>query len=186
MVNRLLLRSRGALVAVVVLVLSAGAAFAASGPPPAADFGLTTAGEAAHQVVPVRPDAQDEEDATQGDEGVDENAPTATETEDANDPAEAPTADGQGALVSAAAQMETPTGFVNHGEFVSCVARLHKDPAWDPATFDLTTLTVDACRPAAEETTTTDSTATGTAVHGKSALHSRATDRVKTHGRPSR
>jgi hypothetical protein len=43
--------------------------------------------------------------------------------------------------VSAAAQMETPAGFANHGAFVSCVA--HMDGTL--ATVNLSTVTPQAC-----------------------------------------
>jgi hypothetical protein len=64
--------------------------------------------------------------------------PEAPETPD---PDKSPAADTHGALVSAAAQMETPEGFANHGAFVRCVA--HMDGTL--ATVDLKAVTPTTC-----------------------------------------
>jgi hypothetical protein len=139
-VSQLTTHFRGLFVAIVALAISAGAAFAWGGPPPAASDGLATAADATGKTLPARadeaPNAGTDEDA---DEGEALEAPT---PEDA-------TSDTHGSLVSDAAAMETPEGFSNHGEFVSCVARMnhgHEDPDAAPAEpVDLTTLTPEDC-----------------------------------------
>ena len=110
--------------AVCSLALTAGVAFAGGSLPSAADDGLAIAAEAAGQTVPVVPETDSPD--------VDE-----PETEEAG------TDDTHGALVSEAAQMETPEGFDNHGDFVSCVAR---SPHGEGDTaLDLATVTKAAC-----------------------------------------
>ena len=134
-------RFRGLFVAIVALALSAGPAFAWGGPPEAASDGLATAAAAAGKTVPARADEAPttgaDEDAEDGD------APEAEAPEDESD------AGAHGALVSEAAGMETPDGFANHGEFVSCVARMnhgHEDPDAAPSEpVDLSTLSPEDC-----------------------------------------
>ncbi len=108
--NELLRRFRGVGIALAVLALSAGVAFAAAGP---ANFHANLAG-ANNPTASHEPDASEVPDATDAPES---NAP---ESPDASG---AP-ADTHGGLVSTAAQMSTPPGFSNHGAFVSCVARM--------------------------------------------------------------
>lgn len=112
------------LVAIVVLVFSAGVTLAGGGPAPAADFGLATAEEASGKDVPMRPDGTEETVDDSEEEEVE--APEAEETETAEggenctetEPAN------HGALVCWAAQ-NAPEGWEgNHGAWVSCVARL--------------------------------------------------------------
>jgi hypothetical protein len=137
-------RARGLAVALVVLVLSAGAALAGGdGPPTAADFGLQTAGEESGQTVPVRADA----DEPQDEEGDEEAAPEADE--ETEELAETEGWENHGDLVSDAAQMETPDTFEgNHGAFVSCVARMNRGqlgPDADLSELVLAELTLDDC-----------------------------------------
>jgi hypothetical protein len=148
-VSQLTTRFRGLFVALVALALSAGAAFAWGGPPPAASDGLATAAAAAGKTVPDRadeaPTAGEDEDADQGDEAE------APETETPDE--EAGSTDAHGDLVSEAAQMDTPASFTdegfNHGAFVSCVARMnrgHEDPDAAPSEpVDLAALTPKDC-----------------------------------------
>lgn len=160
-------RFRSALIAFVVLAMSATVAFAGGhGPSPASDAGRAIATEASGQQVPVRPGAvEDPASAPSEDSGedaavdenaqIDEEAEDGVETEDgAETDEEQPdpetdgdAADNHGALVSEAARTdpgEAWAGF-NHGAFVSCVAKLHKSADWDPATFDLAALTPADC-----------------------------------------
>lgn len=107
-------RPRTILTALAALALSAGAVLGAT-PPLAAQGGLSTAGEASGKTVPptARPDL-----------GV----PAPTPTEETPNPTSAPDENGEhpdnhGAIVSQAAQGETPAGWANHGAYVSAVAR---------------------------------------------------------------
>ena len=171
-------RFRGLFVALVALALSAGAAFAWGGPPEAASDGLATAAAAAGKTVPARaeeaPNANGDEDAETGDE------PEAPET----DPPEDESSDAHGTLVSDAAAMDTPDGFRNHGEFLSCVARMnhgHEDPDAPPAEpVDPTTLTPEDCGITPEATT--NSTKVPKA-NGKSKDHSAHGKSAKAPGR---
>ena len=116
-------RSRGLLVAIAALALTATAAFAArpaTAPPAAAADGLSRAAEAAGKTVPVSPTENAAPQAGTSQSLVVE-APTSS-APDANADT-APPADTHGALVSAAAQAATPTGFDNHGAYVSQVAQ---------------------------------------------------------------
>jgi hypothetical protein len=76
--------------------------------------------------------------------------------------------DNHGALVSRAAQMDTPAGFANHGAFVSCVA--HMKDVTDAATFDFSTVTVESCA-AADAARAADKAAKADVVHGKAGQH---------------
>ncbi len=110
--NELLRRFRGVGIALAVLALSAGVAFAAAGP----------ANLHANLASANNPTESAEPDATEAPESE---APE-SEAPDVNTPdASGAPADTHGGLVSAAAQMTTPPGFDNHGAFVSCVARMH-------------------------------------------------------------
>jgi hypothetical protein len=110
-------RPRTLLAALAVLALSAGVVLGAD-PPPPADGGLATAGQASGLTLP-----------SSGRPELDVPAPTPTD-EDENEPAESPKPaengehpDNHGAVVSQAAQGETPDGWANHGAYVSAVAR---------------------------------------------------------------
>jgi hypothetical protein len=137
--NDFIRRFRGFGVAAVVLALSAGAVFASS-----AGLPSQAAGHASDKAVQVTSNlptnAPETEDPTE----------EPTETPETEDPTETPATedattapqDTHGALVSAAAQMETPLGFANHGAFVSCVAHMMDVTL---ATIDWTTVTPDTC-----------------------------------------
>ncbi len=133
----LIRRFRGLAVALVVLAISAGAVFAAA---PA----LTpTAAPQAQAEEPAggttsNPDKDADED---GDDDAKPEAPEAPDA-DEDDASEGAPADTHGAIVSAAAKTETPEGFANHGQFVSCVA--HMD-VLDPAAFDPAKVTPADC-----------------------------------------
>lgn len=135
-------RFRGVLIAIVVLGLSAGAVFA---------------GHVVLQVAATAPTAEQADQDDQADEN-DNEAPEATEDGD--------TAGAHGALVSQAAQMDTPVvagaaAFKNHGEFVSCVAHMKSLPAGvTDATAFLSTLTPAICAEmaAADKAATADAT----------------------------
>ena len=138
-----LARLRGPLVAVVVLALSAGAALAGGdGPPTAAEAGLSVAEEASGLSLPARPEVDDEEEVEAETTEPEELADPESEVEGSEE-------DGtHGALVSEAAQMETPDGFVNAGAFVSCVARMNRGqlgPEFDLSGLELAALTPDDC-----------------------------------------
>jgi hypothetical protein len=167
-------RARGLPVAVAVLVISASVAFA-GGPgsmPEASADGLAVAAEAADKVVPVGPSA---EEAVE--EPAEELEPTAEEPAE-EEPADEERPDNHGATVSEAAQMETPEGFVNHGAFVSCVARMaHGEDA--PA-IDLTTITPESCtldEDDGEEAEEDDAAAPSKAERGKAAERGKSAER---------
>jgi hypothetical protein len=138
-------RFRGVLIAIVVLGLSAGAVFA---------------GHVVLQAPATVPTAAEQGDQN---EEVDENDNEAPEADEADDQ-EAPDGtgdkpDNHGALVSAAARMETPffagagaTQFANHGAFVSCVAQMKSLPEGFKGTQEafLATVTPTTCAAAAE------------------------------------
>ncbi len=140
----LIRRFRGLGVAVVVLAMSAGVVFAA------APHGQPASDRVPNAETPTSGADEDESEAPETEapetEAPETEAPDTEEpSEDADtDKAETDSASGDnhGALVSAAAQMETPAGFRNHGAFVSCVAHM-KDATL--ATIDWTTVTPEAC-----------------------------------------
>jgi hypothetical protein len=146
-------RFRGVLIAIVVLGLSAGAVFA---------------GHVVLQAAATAPTASEQGDQNEDADATDNEAPDGTEDGSGN------TADNHGALVSMAAQMDTPVvavgdQFKNHGEFVSCVAHMKTLPAGvTDATVFLSTLTPALCAElaAADEATTADATGTETDNHG--------------------
>lgn len=129
----LIRRFRGLGVALVVLAISAGAVFAGN--------------TIAQLTVPTSPTTAEE--PTEGtDTDTDEDADEDTGTdEDADADADADAPDNHGGLVSEAAKMETPEGFVNHGAFVSCVAHM-KDGSL--ATVVWAEITVESCAAARE------------------------------------
>lgn len=123
-------RLKSLVIALVVLALSAGVAFAARVMPQAASGGLERAAEAAGKTVPVGPPVDESEpeglvptEATEEPDALEE--PVAEEEE-------AVAIDGEpgdhGAVVSEAAQGETPEGWANHGAYVSAVARGLAEP----------------------------------------------------------
>ncbi len=113
-------RFRGIGIAVAALALTAGVAFAAAGP---ATQHLDLAGANG----PATSHQPDESEAPEGSEAPDANGASA---------------DAHGALVSAAAQMTTPPGFANHGQFVSCVAHMKGVTL---ATINWSTVTPASC-----------------------------------------
>lgn len=161
----LLRRFRGVGVALVVLAMSAGVALATS---PHLQPASNTSPNAETPTDGADEDADDGDQGTEtpeAPEAADEDATDATDTE------EAPNPDSHGALVSAAAKMQTPAGFRNHGAFVSCVAHLKDATA---ATIDWTTITPEACA-AAKPGKSGDAGATGKAnSDAKRAAHAAA------------
>jgi len=108
-------RFRGLGIAFVVLALSAGAVFATSPTLP------SQANDHAKTAV--------DKGGADGSEAPESEAPESEAPESDAPKVDAPASDGapadnHGALVSAAAQMDTPDGFPNHGAFVSCVANM--------------------------------------------------------------
>lgn len=136
----LLRRFRGLAIAIAVLAISAGVVFATA--PSVAPTSAPTAGQPTSEPTAKPAASPDEDEATEAPKATEATetpeAPDAAETPDAN---ESPATDAHGALVSAAAQMETPVGFANHGAFVSCVA--HMDGTLAPA--QLSTVTAETC-----------------------------------------
>jgi hypothetical protein len=137
-----LTRLRPLLIGLVVLMFTAGIAFAGKPSTPAP--GLSVASEASGKTVPVRAQAEEDEDL---DEEVDEEAPVAEEQVEAEEEAgdncatdptgltdEALAALRHGSVVCWAAHQETPEGYANHGEWVSEWAKKnhgHEDTAGD-------------------------------------------------------
>lgn len=150
----LIRHARGPLVSIAVLGISATAVFAAGSLPLQAGPGLATASAAAGKTVPVRAGQQVTADATASSTATPTATPSPTPTPMPS-PSPVVTAasltldgDNHGSLVSVAAQMPTPSGFPNHGAFVSCVAKLNHGQ-WgggQPATpVVLGTLTPEQC-----------------------------------------
>ncbi len=142
----LIRRFRGLGVALVVLALSAGAVFA-SAPPfvPASSHANPNAQPPSH--LDANQQTEEPTEASETEEPTEAPETEAPETEAPT--AAAPQADAtsvpedtHGALVSAAAQMDTPLGFANHGAFVSCVAHM-KDATLTG--FDWSTVTPESC-----------------------------------------
>ena len=137
-----LTRLRPLLIGLVVLMFTAGIAFA--GKPSTPANGLSVASEASGKTVPVRAQAEEDEDL---DEEVDEEAPEAEEQVEAEEEAgdncatdptgltdEALATLRHGSVVCWAAHQETPEGYANHGEWVSEWAKKnhgHEDTAGD-------------------------------------------------------
>jgi len=135
-------RLRPLLIGLVVLMFTAGIAFA--GKPSTPANGLSVASEASGKTVPVRAQTEGDEDL---DEEVDEEAPEAEEPVEAEEEAgdncatdptgltdEALAAVRHGSVVCWAAHQETPEGYANHGEWVSEWAKKnhgHEDTAGD-------------------------------------------------------
>jgi hypothetical protein len=186
--SALALKLRGPLIAVVVLLFSAGLALAGGGLAFPNAGSSPTADDAAHGDL-VAQAAQMETPAGFKNHGAfvscvarklyEDNAEAGApavvlaeltpadcerdaeedeaETDDPADPDEDGW-DNHGAMVTEAAQMETPDGFKNHGAFVSCVAKMSygKKGSEAPADFVLADLTPDDCGQAAEATTDSD------------------------------
>jgi len=136
----LLLRFRGIAIAIAVLAITAGAVFAT-----APSVAPTSAPTAAQPIL--KPTATPTPSPDGDEDKAEEEAKETPEAAETPEPAESPEAkespdtDAHGALVSAAAQLPTPSGFANHGAFVSCVA--HMDGTL--ATVDLSTVTPQTC-----------------------------------------
>ena len=118
-------------VALVVLVLTVGVALAAAPSSHPGNVGSHGQGHGPQASV-----GADESEAPEGSE-----SPDGSETDEnrAGDGA-------HGALVSAAARMDTPAGFRNHGAFVSCIAHM-KNVTLD--TIDWSSVTPASCTAAA-------------------------------------
>ena len=126
--TRFMRASRGILVAVAILGLTAGIALAGRADPAshsmpdAAGPGLQRAADAAGKTVPVAaPAAGADRDAS----GSDADQATEDDAPDTGAPASDAAAEhpaNHGADVSAAAQLQTPAGFDNHGQYVRSVA----------------------------------------------------------------
>jgi hypothetical protein len=133
--TQLLRRFRGLAIALAVLAISAGAAFAAA---PRVHLASAPVAQSDPTAAPTaEPTETPDED---GNEAEPTETPEATEAPEATDSPEATGAptDTHGAMVSEAARMVTPEGFANHGAFVSCVAHLD-------TTVDLATVTPETC-----------------------------------------
>lgn len=129
--TEILTRLRPLVISLVVLVLTAGIAFA--GKPSTPANGLTVASDASGKTVPVRAQA-DEEEETENEEEAPE-AEEAVESEEAGDncatdptglTAEQLAEVRHGSVVCWAAHQETPEGYANHGEWVSEWARKNR------------------------------------------------------------
>jgi hypothetical protein len=164
-------RFRGVLIAIVVLGLSAGAVFA---------------GHVVLQAPATTPTAAEQGDQDEQADETDNEAPEAAETDEADDQDAPETDDGtgkptdnHGALVSAAAQMETPAAFAgSHGAFVSCVAHLKSLPegVTDQAVF-LAALSPEACLLYAEARSADKAAAKADRLHGKAGKHGKGHNR---------
>jgi hypothetical protein len=168
-------RFRGVLIALVVLGISAGAVFA---------------GHVTFQAPASAPTASEQGDQNEQADENDNEAPDADDNDDA-DEQEAPDADEadgaaegtHGALVSAAAQMDTPVmlgegavQFKNHGEFVSCVAHIKTMPTGMDVAAVLAAVTPASCA-AAEAADKADKADKADRVHGKSGKHGKGHNR---------
>ena len=157
-------RSRGLAIAGVVLALSATVAFAAAPHP-----SPTTSGSPASETAEPAESPEPQETAEPPDSPEPAESPEPPESPEPADAADAGAAGQQGdhgALVSTAANMTTPTGFANHGAFVSCVAHLNATLA----TIDWTTVTPASCGQ--------------TTQHGASAKHGHGHGKPASAGKP--
>jgi hypothetical protein len=139
-------RLRGFAIALIVLAMTAGVAFAAS---PNANPRWTPASlDALFGGNEVGNQDADESEAPESEapesEAPESEAPESEAPEsEAPDGSESDSATGtHGDLVSTAAGMATPDGFANHGAFVRCVAHMKNV---DVATFDWSTVTPASC-----------------------------------------
>jgi hypothetical protein len=124
-VTATLARLRPLLIGLVVLMFTAGIAFA--GKPSTPANGLTVASEASGKTVPVAAQVDDEEEEDEEDETT-EAEDEETESEEAGDncatdPTELTPEElaevRHGSVVCWAAHQETPEGYSNHGEWMS-------------------------------------------------------------------
>ena len=130
-------RTRSILAALAAIALSATAVFAAGGlkSRDATNEGLARAAAVSGKTVPMRADGPDATAGTRSPEATE--MPEATETPEANETPKAakspdvdattgttvPHPDNHGKTVSEAAHASTPSGFDNHGAYVSSIAR---------------------------------------------------------------
>jgi hypothetical protein len=154
-------RFRGLGIALAVLAISAGAVFAAA--PSMTPVASHASDQAQGQIDSSEPaDSADPSESPEPSESA--------EPAHAAAPAGSPEAAGganpdtHGALVSQAAQMPTPSGFPNHGAFVSCVAHMNASATG----FDWTTVTPASCG------ITPASPAQTQSGHGQGAVHGAA------------
>jgi hypothetical protein len=165
-------RFRGVLIAIVVLGLSAGAVFA---------------GHVVLQAPATSPTASEQGDQDEQADETDNEAPETDKADqdapDAND-GTGNTADNHGALVSAAAQMETPvfaaagaTQFANRGAFVSCVAHVKTLPAGMTVEAFLATVTPKTCADADAARAAEKAAAKADRLHGKAGQHGKGHNR---------
>lgn len=125
---------RGLGIAIAVLGISAGAVFAGVVPSamhPASSHANLAAEESSTAEPTESPEPTESAEPTDSPKPA--LAPAAA--------AETANSDTHGALVSAAAQMPTPSGFRNHGAFVSCIAHLDSTLA----TINWATVTPASC-----------------------------------------
>jgi hypothetical protein len=136
-------RSQSLGAALVVLAMTAGVAFAAAGGVPGSSHAAWNRDQAGASEAPESqaPESEAPESDAPESEAPESEAPESEAPEDADSDSDA--AVNHGALVSTAAEMDTPDGFVSHGAFVSCVAHMAHDV--DPATFDWSTVTPESC-----------------------------------------
>ncbi len=142
-------RFRGLGIAFVVLALSAGAVFATSPalPSQASDTARTAVDKVGADDGSEAPESEAPESDAPESEAPESDAPKVDAPASDNAPS-----DNHGALVSGAAQMDTPEGFPNHGAFVSCVAHMKDVSA---VGFDYTTVTPELCGITTPDTQTT-------------------------------
>jgi len=119
-VTSTLTRLRPLLISLIVLVFTAGIAFA--GKPSTPANGLAVASEASGKTVPVQTEVEDEEEeeAPEAEEEVEsEEAGENCATDPSELTAEELAEVRHGSVVCWAAHQETPEGYANHGEWVS-------------------------------------------------------------------
>jgi hypothetical protein len=137
-------RFRGLGVALAVLALSAGAVFAST---PGTQLTPRAIDAAENQSSNADPSESESAEPTESPEPTETTEPSESPEPSGSPeapggaPGASPNADTHGALVSTAAQMPTPSGFPNHGAFVSCVAHLDASLTG----FDWTTVTPASC-----------------------------------------
>ena len=141
LMSSILRQFRGLGIALAVLAISAGAAFAA-----APSLQLTSNHGTTHPAVDAPGSVDPSESAEPSASAEATESPEPRDSAERSESAQAASSvspkgspspsDTHGALVSTAAQMPTPSGFPNHGAFVSCVAHLGVSP---------TTVTPQSC-----------------------------------------
>lgn len=180
-------RLKGALIAIVVLALSAGLAFGAE-PPSAASWGLANAASHAGKTVPVAGGEEEGDEEGTEEEGVEEEEVEEEGleeegTEEAGDncavdpsaltPEELDLMKHGSIVCWAAHQTEWPEWFSNHGSFVRCWA--HQGKA------DATSCTED---PTAEEPLVEEPTADDLSVSGRGNGNGNGKGKGKGHNKP--